>query len=153
MKTEKQKIGYEFEKRVFKYLKNNFSKVKWLSQKNHQSTYDFKIEINGKVCFVESKYLSKGKPILRKSQFNADFVAMNDRDGIRLIPNKNFSKFLKLFEGEKSRKYVKAEYGKGIIKKWAGTHIILLNKQWLRDKNLKEGDYVDISQLKKENKK
>lgn len=39
------------------------------------------------------------------------------------------------------------------ITKWGGTHVVRLSISDIKDLELEEGDFVDISQLKKENKK
>lgn len=39
------------------------------------------------------------------------------------------------------------------IRKWGNTHVVVLMKPDLKDLELKEGDEVDVSKLKKEEKK
>ncbi len=97
MKKNRIEIGKEFERESFAYLKKIAKNVKWISEKK-KSTFDFEIELEGRKYYVEAKYVSKGKPTLRKNQRNADFVITKRWGEIILIPKTSFKEMVKVCE-------------------------------------------------------
>lgn len=86
-----QKIGTEFEAKAYKFLKNKFDNVNWLSEKNTKSKFDFECILNGKKLYGDAKYKSKKRHIiLTNKQKDADFVITNNVDDIFIIYKEDF---------------------------------------------------------------
>jgi len=68
------RIGREFEKEAYEFLKLKFDEVIWLSEKN-KSAFDFKCIKDGKEYYGDAKYTKYfRRPRLSYRQDDADFV-------------------------------------------------------------------------------
>ena len=95
------KIGRDFEKEAFEFLKNKFDKVEWLSNKKATSHFDFKCIKNNIVYYIEAKSSRySSKPVLRNIQKEADFVIFRGKNNcIVLIPKRDFDKKVMISDG------------------------------------------------------
>jgi len=78
------KIGKDFERKAFDFLKSRFDNVLWLSEK-FPSSFDFKVIKDRKEYFIDAKFIStKSKPKLLYTQRNADFIIINNKENFLL---------------------------------------------------------------------
>jgi len=90
-----KKIGKEFEREAFEILKEKFDKVKWLSERNSKSSYDFECVKDGKTYFGEAKFTNTGdKVFLSGSQKEADFVIAKIKGKVFFILKEDFLDFV-----------------------------------------------------------
>lgn len=82
-------IGKDFEKEAFKFLKEKFDEVIWLSDKKN-STFDFKCIKNGKEYNVDAK--CGESPTITYKQRNMDFLVTRTKNGIELWDRKRLNK-------------------------------------------------------------
>ena len=101
MTSEKQKIGKDFEKEAFNFLKLKFDKVFWMSKKNPINHFDFKCFKKGIVYYIEAKRNSfSNVPTLRSFQKEADYVIFKGKnEKIVLIPKKDYDNKVRIDEG------------------------------------------------------
>lgn len=85
----RKKIGKEFEKEAIEYLYEIFDKVEWLSEKE-QSSLDFRCKLKGKEYFGDAKIVNNGKPQLKYSQRNADFVIFKLNEKVHILFKSEF---------------------------------------------------------------
>ncbi len=84
------KIGTDFEREAFDYLKKRFEMVEWLSEKK-KSIFDFKCKYQGKIIYGDAKLVTNGKKAtLRPSQRKADFLIVKIQGEVYIVWRKDF---------------------------------------------------------------
>jgi len=126
-------IGTRFEKEAYKYLKDKFNNVLWVSKQYSHSSFDFIVFGNNKFYFGDAKFVSGKWICLNKHQSKLDFLIVNRDNKIELIWKKDFKKKkiavgIKNYKGEILNEY-------GLTKKqtadflWEQTEIIWRKKR------------------------
>jgi Holliday junction resolvase len=146
MKTQKQIVGLEFEKKANDFLKERFEKVVWLSQENFKSTFDFKCINNDKEYLIECKYSKNQKHILRGDQAKADFAVINFKDEILLIKNKDFKNYFIITSKNKNIENESDNYC-WELKRAGASYYIKLGKELKNILNIKDKDTININIL------
>ncbi len=79
-----------FEAECYDFLKNKFTNVKWLSEKDNSVPYDFSIEKDGKTLQGDAKFTVHHKVVLNPKQSEADFILRMIEGKVVLIFRKDF---------------------------------------------------------------
>jgi len=88
------KIGTDFEREAYKFLKKHFDKVTWMK---HGSRYDFKCYKNGKPKFGETN----NKPSLNSSQKNVDYLITKMSGKFKIFNKKEILEKIKIIKDSK----------------------------------------------------
>lgn len=91
MKMKTRQIGTAFEKEAYEILKTKFDEVEWLSY-GKNSSLDFKCKKDGEVYYGDAKFITdfRGRPTLRHTQKDADFVILKRAGKVSMIWKEDF---------------------------------------------------------------
>ncbi len=144
-KSPKQ-IGREFEIEALEILKEKFDEVEWLSDRK-SSSFDFRCKKEGKIYYGDAKLITdkRGKPTLRHTQKDADFVILKKAGEIIMIWKKEFIEKVRI-EGQRVRTIQISD------EVWNNLNRLKLRGETFDDvlKNLiKKNDRIKLKEVKK----